>query len=170
MYQGPANPSPNRDNTLWQILPRRRLSHWWCPGCDILSRFRLKQLLFKRNFISVWTLNHHKQCGTVRTRSVLSKTLTIKTHNSPLMSMYGVCCVSARLDYCSVSVTAVLYALSCSIARVLTAPHSIYINAQQNHVQINRLHPFWCSHCPCYLIWRWWWSKNYKAPDIVRIN
>ena len=37
MSQGPANPSQNRDNTLWWILPRGRCSNWWCPGCDIFG-------------------------------------------------------------------------------------------------------------------------------------
>ena len=35
LYQGPANPSQNWDNTLWRILPRGRCSNWWCPGCDM---------------------------------------------------------------------------------------------------------------------------------------
>ena len=35
-YQRPPNSGPDREHTLWWILPRRRSPNWWCPGCYML--------------------------------------------------------------------------------------------------------------------------------------
>ena len=53
------------------------------------------------------------QCGTVITRSVSPNSSQQKPHNSPVRASYGVCVVNTNSNLCSVSVSRLLYAISC---------------------------------------------------------
>ena len=55
----------------------------------------------------------YTQCGAAITRSIISTSLTISPHSSPLRARYGVSVVNANSDWCFVSITIVLCAIYC---------------------------------------------------------